>query len=110
MKPVHQHDCDKCIYLGSVYEFTAGKKDPQLIDTYWCGQQNHYLQGSILGRYGDAGPEYASSLPPHCFGGGATPAENMEQFLAMQSGWYHYALLKATWMGLYKKPRFKETV
>jgi len=48
MKPRFQHDCDKCIFLGHFNEH----------DVYFCPKSNG---GSLLARYGDDGPDYASS-------------------------------------------------
>ena len=45
MSPKYKHDCESCRFLGTFFEF----------DVYLCHQ-------SIIARYGDDGPEYASSM------------------------------------------------
>jgi hypothetical protein len=47
--PRYTHDCDTCQYLGEYEEF----------DLYYCPRAN---RGSVIARYGNGGPEYASSM------------------------------------------------
>ena len=47
-KPLHEHDCDKCVYLGT----------EQGNDLYYCDREP-----TVIARYGEYG-EYASGL---CF-------------------------------------------
>lgn len=42
------HDCDKCLFLGQYKEK----------DWYYCSEQA--LDGSVIGRFGNDGPDYAS--------------------------------------------------
>jgi hypothetical protein len=43
-----EHDCSTCQFLGQAGEF----------DMYWCPKCD---EGSLIARYGSAGPEYAST-------------------------------------------------
>jgi hypothetical protein len=54
MTPRYQHDCDGCQFQG---QHTVGETE---VDAYWCPKCDG---GSVILRYGDDGPEYASS--PH---------------------------------------------
>jgi len=51
-KPRFDHDCSGCMYLGNYKEF----------DVYYCRDSG---AGSIILRFGDEAPEYASS-PVSC--------------------------------------------
>ncbi len=51
--PYFTHDCDKCVFHGSA------KIEGELYDFYSCPRDDaDYV--SIIARYGDEGPEYAS--------------------------------------------------
>jgi len=52
MKPLHQHDCDCCHYLGTVDD----------TDLYHCGQSGY--GSTLIARYSSDGPDYLSGL---CF-------------------------------------------
>ena len=52
MKPLHQHDCTCCIYLGTVEE----------CDLYYCGQSG--FGSTVSARFSSDGPDYLSGL---CF-------------------------------------------
>lgn len=98
MKPVYKHDCDKCIYLGTLQPRAA---DEFPIDTYWCTNPNHPNLSSIIGREGDDVPNYVSSHPPEAFA-------SKYDYLNQAGRWYLYALLQASLRGLYKKPQPKD--
>jgi hypothetical protein len=49
----YQHDCERCVYLGST---TGGKT----YDLYFCLEMEKYP--IVLARYGDEGAEYTSGL------------------------------------------------
>jgi hypothetical protein len=63
MKPVYQHDCDKCKFLGTIKTKDNGYGEQH--DVYWCSG----TLGSLLARYGNEGWEYASfMIPDHSAG------------------------------------------
>lgn len=78
-EPQHQHDSACCKFLGR----------HGTIDIFIC---NAAYPGSsimsILGRYGDDGPSYASSNLPQSF-------VEPDHYLWMAEGWYHQALHRA---------------
>ena len=49
-----QHDCDQCVYLGSVI---GGSR---MVDLYVCRPFSEHPD--ILARYGNDGPEYLSGM------------------------------------------------
>lgn len=55
--PRWTHDCHRCVFLGGVVL-------NQRYDVYWCppapAGSGSVLDGTLLARYGDDGPEYAS--------------------------------------------------
>jgi hypothetical protein len=51
--PFYTHDCDRCVYQGTVYATHGGYYGP--VDFYTCDD-------SVLARYGNEGPTYASGL------------------------------------------------
>jgi hypothetical protein len=53
MKPRFHHDCDRCTFLGH-HDTNEGP-----FDLYHCTQT--YFP-TVIARYGDKGPEYASGL------------------------------------------------
>lgn len=73
MKPVYQHDCDACVFLGTV----LGDADYPY-DLYACvGPSN-----TVIARYGNYGWQYQSgiALAPH------VPAINAALALAKWRG------------------------
>lgn len=59
MKPLYKHDCNKCIFLGSVFD-VLNKVDA---DLYCCPME---VSGpSILVRYSSDGPDYWSNNFEH---------------------------------------------
>lgn len=90
-KPKYTQDCDRCVFLGQVQPRNDGDK---IIDVYWCKSNTSPSLDSILGRYGDKGPEYASSHPPSGFAGPQT-------YLAHAERWYLFALVQAALRGLW---------
>lgn len=97
MKPVHQHDCDRCVYLGTINRDRFGDDvDGNKIDCYWCKSPSSPNLDSVIGRFGSNGPDYSSSLPPEAFAMG-------DEYLINAERWYLYAILQATLKGLYKK-------
>lgn len=59
-KPYHEHDCDKCIYLGSDLE---GEGDEIVkYDFYFCHKEGqHPCLSTLIARYGEFG-DYSSGL------------------------------------------------
>ena len=55
IKPLYQHDCDKCRFLGGVVDNLGS--GIQMLDAYHCPGS---LGGSFILRYGNDGPEYMS--------------------------------------------------
>lgn len=94
-KPVHMHDCDDCIYLGTYSNYRTGSTDKH-VDCYWCnkGKSGTNL-ASILGRYSSYGPDYSASHPPEAFA-------SQQDYLHYAEAWYLFSLLQATRLGLYK--------
>lgn len=101
MKPFHTHDCDRCIYLGSILLSWKdhGKHNPDMVDCYWCDSKGIPNMSSIIGRFGNEGSEYVCSLPPECF------ADGREEYFKHAERWYLFALFRATELGLYKNER-----
>jgi|GEM_PF-2231443 len=50
MTPKYEHDCEKCEYLGTFFDY----------DVYLCREDRH-RGGTIIARYDDEGPDYYSS-------------------------------------------------
>ncbi|MHA1840433.1 MAG: hypothetical protein ACTSYW_00515 [Candidatus Heimdallarchaeota archaeon] len=50
MKPLFKHNCPKCEFIGTVFDF---------YDIYTCPNGNKY---SCIARYGDKGSKYISHL------------------------------------------------
>lgn len=55
MKPKFQHDCDSCIFLGTI---TSEGED---YDIWTCPSSNKNGYAIVIARFGDDGPEYAST-------------------------------------------------
>lgn len=93
-KPVYEHDCDACKYLGT-YTHLASSSDEQdkFIDCYWCVNPEHRSLDSVIGREGSDGSNYASSHPPEAFAD--------KNYLQHARSWYLFALIQASRMGLY---------
>ena len=47
--PQHKHDCDQCVYLAHIDDY----------DVYHCKKLG--IMPTIIARYGDNGPQYAST-------------------------------------------------
>ncbi len=100
-KPVHVHDCDTCIYLGTIKPRTTDGKatdTEQFIDCYWCADTTHPGLSSVIGRYGSEGSEYASSHPPESFA-------MKYDYLLIADRWYLFALMQGYLRGLWGKTR-----
>ena len=54
--PVHDHDCDGCIYLGGEGP-RPGEPPTNQVDMYFCPKSDG---GTLLRRYSSEGAEYAS--------------------------------------------------
>lgn len=54
-KPVHQHDCECCTYLGT---FLDGDECPENYDLYHCDQMG---MPTVIARYGPDG-DYMSGM------------------------------------------------
>lgn len=55
MKPRFQHDCDRCVFLGS----------DEVYDFYFCrGNEKKPVEhtATVIARFGSDGPEYGSGL------------------------------------------------
>lgn len=52
-EPAYKHDCAKCVYHGTMHATHGGYYGP--VDFYTCDD-------SVLARYGNEGPTYASGL------------------------------------------------
>lgn len=55
MKPKHQHDCDACIFLGSVKS-----EDAKTVDLYLHMDEVHDGDCTFIARYSSYGPDYSS--------------------------------------------------
>lgn len=73
--PRYRHDCDRCIFLGRYtqpkrcahYSEGPEPEHPESsteVDLYWCTSPTTPNLDSVIARFGDGGPEYASSHPP----------------------------------------------
>lgn len=79
MEPTYKHDCGCCEFLGPYREY----------DLYWCPQvQVDGSNQTIVARFGDEGPEYASLPIELC--------ASMEN----QLGWAAMGLRRAMELGL----------
>ncbi len=59
-KPFHEHDCDRCIYLGSDEEIIGEESEKN--DYYFCHKKdNHPCLSTLIARYGEFG-NYSSGL------------------------------------------------
>ena len=58
--PRYEHDCAKCVFLGTV-ERTSRGNSAEVFDLYFC---DGFIP-TIIARYGDDGCEYMSGM---CFG------------------------------------------
>jgi len=59
MKPFHEHDCDRCIYLGSDEE---GLEEKIKTDYYFCHKPGeHPCLSTLIARYGEFG-DYSSGI------------------------------------------------
>ena len=61
MKPTHQHDCKRCVFVGTL-DIEATGEDGALTnlvgDVYVCPSDRH--EPTILLRYSDDPPDYSS--------------------------------------------------
>ena len=64
--PFHTHDCDRCVYKGSMVEVSEDF-GARVLDVYVCSDHRE-----IIVRHGSDGPEYVASplrmlceYPPH---------------------------------------------
>lgn len=59
-KPLYQHDCTDCQYLGRYLKpMESIHDDPDAVyDLYYCPKTSG--SGSVLARYGNDGPDYLS--------------------------------------------------
>jgi len=56
-KPLFEHDCNNCVFLGRYSE-----EGEDLADLYWCAQLGISMPTLIV-RFSDAGPDYHSVQP-----------------------------------------------
>jgi len=95
-KPVHKHDCDHCIYLGTLKPRTVDckpTKEEPFIDCYWCPSVDYPPLSSMIARYGSVDSHYASYHP------------RQDEVLLMMDRAYMFILLQATLRGLWGKTR-----
>jgi hypothetical protein len=59
MKPIYEHDCDHCEYLGSVHGLADSNAD-----AYRCGKQGGG-PGCYILRFSSDGPDYSSWTPKY---------------------------------------------
>jgi hypothetical protein len=108
--PHHEHDCEKCVYLGS--QFTGADVD------YWiCLDENELIfRFGPDGDYGSAGVETAIALAAQ-HGPGTTWSQRVSRYddwvASGQRGWYLYEIPVEeefkTHVGLHNDLRVKET-
>lgn len=72
-KPRFTHDCARCRFLG--FTSVAGR----YADLYYCGGR----EKTVIARYSDDGPDYASGLP---FGYGKNPELTVAVLQALKLG------------------------
>lgn len=92
MKPIHKHDCTRCVYLGT---YVDSGHTPQSIDCYVCLKPDHPSLHSILGRWSDEGAHYYSSHPPEAF-------QDSTDYLLRAQRWYMFALAQMMRLGYYR--------
>lgn len=90
-KPTYTHDCERCKFLGTTKSISG-----RTVDLYVCQQRDpaHLIDTTFVGRYGNDGAEYASSLQPECFAG------DPELHFARREPWYRLAILRAQELGV----------
>jgi len=54
MKKQFQHDCDRCIYLGT------DQVNDDIFDMYWCADFDH--MPTVICRFSDDPPDYSSGI------------------------------------------------
>jgi hypothetical protein len=86
-KPIHQHDCDSCTYLGTINE-----RDGSIYDCYCC-KQNSPNDWCLIGRYGVDGNYVSSDL--------AMLNSNVFDQLGR---WYYFAVIQMARKSLIKLP------
>lgn len=67
--PYHTHDCEHCVYLGSVSASRNGMGRTAFfpgvvhdaVDLYFCPQSG--LVPTVIARFGSDGPDYYSGIP-----------------------------------------------
>lgn len=60
MKPRYQHDCDQCVYLGTILaapKHSRYRKQAKYCDLYFCPGEP-----TVIGRYSSEGADYGSGL------------------------------------------------
>ena len=66
MKPLYQHDCNSCTFLGSVEgrehpaEFMQPADPIKKADLYVCGAHEHL---TVIARFSDELSDYSSGVP-----------------------------------------------
>lgn len=93
-KPTHTHDCDHCIFLGQFLIFEGSDKTETIVDCYFCGP-GILSPGTLIGRFGSDGPDYASS---EIFASTITPEYLGKEY----NGYWNFAIIRALQMGLIK--------
>jgi len=84
MKPVHEHDCESCIYLGTV------KDGEDTVDCYVCKEHAISSNGCIIGRHGVDG-EYRTADSAYL--------DNAELFPYLGK-WFMFAVIQMARKGL----------
>lgn len=58
--PIHVHDCDNCMFLGS-FSPKEGNYAKNVYDLYYCPDEVYNLP-TIIARYGSEGVQYLSGM------------------------------------------------
>lgn len=65
-KPIHEHDCKRCVFLGNAYDPNHDdeeKFNSGCGDLYWCKGPGSVSLDTMIFRYGILG-DYVSAHPP----------------------------------------------
>ena len=63
MKPKYKHDCDGCIWLGSITypgPLTTGEAPLRNADLYFCKEAEAFMGGTVIARHSSEGSNYSS--------------------------------------------------
>ena len=91
MSPKYTHNCERCRFLGQVEE------EGKIVDLYWCPSATDLHLDSLIARFSDEGPDYASYHPPDAF---AYPEQAAKQL--GRHAHYHQLMVRGIQNGLYR--------